>query len=167
MNGLLRLRRIFAAVIATLLIAACAVPTRQKDTFDDGMPRWQGLMLVKVTGPNPSSFSSSFELQGNATLGQLAFTNALGTILAKINWAPGSATLQTISTPQSFPDLATLTLHSAGAELPVDALFDWLQGKPTPSPGWTVDLSGQKEGRLSAHRSAPLPEVDLRIVLEK
>lgn len=163
----MRVGRIAAALVATFLIASCAVPMRQKATFDDGVPHWQGRLLVKVTGPNPSSFSSSFELQGNATTGQLAFTNALGTILARISWAPGSATLQTVSSPQTFPDMDALTLYAAGAELPVTQLFDWLQGRPTPSPGWAVDLSGQPEGRLSAHRNAPLPEVDMRIVLEK
>lgn len=133
---------------------------------DDGIPRWQGRLLVKVAEPNPSSFSSSFELQGTATTGQLAFTNALGTTLARIAWAPGSATLQTISSPQAFTDMDALTLYAAGAELPVAQLFDWLKGQPTPSPGWEVDLSAQPKGRISAHRKAPLPEVSLRIVLE-
>ena len=139
---------------------------RKTAALNDETPHRQGRLLVKVAGPNPSNFSSSFELQGNATAGQLAFTNALGTILARISWAPGSATLQTISIPQTFPDLDALTLYAAGAELPVAQLFDWLQGQATPSPGWEVDLSTRAEGRLSAHRSAPLPEVDLRIVLE-
>ncbi|MBC7918839.1 MAG: hypothetical protein H7Y28_13615 [Rhodoferax sp.] len=120
-----------------------------------------------MTGPSPSSFSSSFELQGNATTGQLAFTNTLGTILARIAWTPGSATLQTLSRPQTFPDMDALTLYAAGAELPVAQLFDWLQGQATPSPGWEVDLSAQAEGRISAHRNAPAPEVDLRIVLDR
>ncbi len=123
-------------------------------------------MLVKVAGPSPSNFSSSFELQGTATVGQLTFTNTLGTVLARISWAPGSATLQTTSSPQTFPDMDALTLYAAGAELPVGPLFDWLQGRPTPSDGWEVDLSGRAEGRLSAHRNTPLPNVDLRIVLE-
>jgi outer membrane lipoprotein LolB len=158
--------RTAAALIATFLIAGCAVPLRQSDKLDDLTPHWQGRLSVKVTGPNPSSFSSSFELQGNATAGQLAFTNTLGTILARISWAPGSATLQTISSPQTFPDMDALTLYAAGAELPLAQLFDWLQGQPTPSPGWEMDLSAQPQGRISAHRSAPLPNVDLRIVLE-
>jgi outer membrane lipoprotein LolB len=139
----------------------------QKDAFNVEIPRWQGRLLVKVSGPNPSSFSSSFELQGNATTGQLAFTNALGTTLGRIAWAPGSATLQTVSSPQTFADMDALTLYAAGAELPVARLFDWLGGQATPSPGWEVDLSAQPQGRVNAHRSTPLPEVDLRIVLEK
>lgn len=166
MSRAARICRFAAALIATFLIAACAAPARNTDTLSDGIPRWQGRLVVKVGGSEPSNFSSSFELQGNASTGQLAFTNALGTILARIAWAPGSATLQTVSTPQSFPDLDALTLHAAGAELPVAQLFDWLQGQATPSAGWEVDLSARTGGRISAHRSAPRPEVDLRIVLE-
>jgi len=162
-----RTGRLAALFTAIVFIAGCAFPARQTAVLDDATPRWQGRLLVKVAGPSPSSFSSSFELQGNADTGQLAFTNTLGTILARIAWAPGSATLQTISSPQTFPSLDALTLHAAGAELPVGNLFDWLRGQASTSPGWEVDLSAQNEGRISAHRSAPLPEVDLRIVLDR
>lgn len=161
-----RLAAMMAFAIAALLIAGCASPVKPANTFDTAIPQWQGRLLVKVAGSPPTSFSSSFELQGNAQAGQLAFTNPLGTILARIAWTPDAATLQTISSPQTFESLDALTLYAVGAELPVTHLFDWLQGQATPSPGWQVDLSSQPQGRLSAHRSTPRPEVDLRIVLE-
>ena len=47
------------------------------------------------------------------------------------------------------------------------SLFDWLAGRPTPVPGWQPDLSRQSEGRISARRTSPPPEADLRVVLER
>jgi len=52
--------------------------------------------------------------------------------------------------------------------LPIEALFDWLQGRATDVPGWAADLSTLAQGRLQAVRAAgELPRVELRILLQR
>jgi outer membrane lipoprotein LolB len=57
--------------------------------------------------------------------------------------------------------------RATGAAVPLKALFDWLDGVQTPVPGWEVDLSSIREGRLRAKRRDPAPEADLRVVLDR
>ena len=46
------------------------------------------------------------------------------------------------------------------------AIFNWLEGKNDPVSGWQTDLSGAQQGSLMARRTAPAPEVTLRIKLD-
>ncbi len=167
MTWLPRLGRCSIAVaLAIFFIAGCASPTRPQATFDTQVSQWQGRLLVKVASTPANSFSANFELRGNAQTGQLTFTTPLGTTLAHIEWTPESAVLQTGTGPQTFASLDALTRHATGAELPVAALFSWLQGDARPQSGWETQIDGLSQGRLRAQRRTPLPEVDLRIVLE-
>ena len=47
------------------------------------------------------------------------------------------------------------------------ALFDWLAGKATPIDGWQPDVAQVANGRVRAHRYAPPPQADLRVVFER
>lgn len=162
----MKLARIAAAWVL-LTLAGCASTLPAPAPSDAAAQRWQGRLLVKVADAPPSSFSSSFELQGTAQHGQLELTSPLGSILARIVWTPQTASLQTHAQPRNFANLDALTLEVVGAELPVAHLFDWLQGKATAAEGWDVDLSAQADGRILAHRKLPQPAVDLRIVLDR
>jgi outer membrane lipoprotein LolB len=62
--------------------------------------------------------------------------------------------------------MAHLTEEVTGAALPMDAMFDWLQGKNTHSLGWQADLSAMHQGTLAAKRLSPEPLVVLRIKLD-
>ena len=62
--------------------------------------------------------------------------------------------------------MAHLTEETTGAALPMDAMFDWLEGRPTLSPGWQADLSALNQGSLVAKRTSPEPFVILRIKLD-
>ena len=100
--------------------------------------------------------------------GSLLLTGPLGTTAARLQWAPGVATLVADGETRQFDSLAALAQQATGAELPVRALFDWLNGQATEVPGWTVDLSRLEQGRLQAARAeGVLPAVDLRIVLQR
>lgn len=154
------------APLLLAFLAGCA-STPPPPAPDASAPLWQGRLAVKVLGPQANSFASAFELQGNADQGQLELTSPLGSVLARIRWAPGSASLQTSGAPQQFANLDALTLQVVGTELPIAHLFDWLQGRPAAADGWQADLSAQESGRIVARRNSPLPEVDLRIALEK
>jgi outer membrane lipoprotein LolB len=43
-------------------------------------------------------------------------------------------------------------------------MFDWLRGRDTRADGWEADLSRHAQGRVSARRTLPLPEAQLRLI---
>ena len=128
---------------------------------------WIGRLSLQVQTEPPQSFSASFELDGNAREGQLQLSTPLGHALARARWNASEALLMTASERRSYPNVSDMLLAATGAALPLDALFDWLEGRPTQVPGWTPDLSHLAQGRLQARRSEPAPEVLLRIVLDR
>jgi outer membrane lipoprotein LolB len=123
-------------------------------------------MGVKVTEPQPQSFSANFELDGDATRGTLRLLTPLGTTLAAMQWRPGSATLTTAGEPRLFDSLAALTQSTLGFDLPVTALFDWLRGAPNPVPFWETDLTELSNGKLMARRIAPDMKAELKLLID-
>lgn len=148
------------------LLTACASPARLPPTTTPDTHEWQGRLSVNVQTSPPTSMSASFALQGQAQQGSLRLYSPLGTTLAALNWTANAAHLQQGNQQQRFDSLEALTEQATGAALPVTALFDWLQGTPSPVPGWQVDLSTLAQGALSARRHRPMPEVILRIKLD-
>jgi outer membrane lipoprotein LolB len=117
---------------------------------------------------NPSqSFAASFELRGNAQAGELTLATPIGSTLAVLEWAPGSATLRRDGEIQQFDSVEDLVTRATGAAIPLAALFDWLRGIETPASGWRPDLSQLGQGRLAALRLQPPPEADLRVVFQR
>jgi outer membrane lipoprotein LolB len=94
-------------------------------------------------------------------------TSPLGSILGIMRWSPTEAVLEQNGSIKRFASTDELLAQTTGAAVPVSALFDWLGGKNTPTPGWTADLSQQSNGRITAQRTNPLPSANLRIVLDK
>ena len=90
----------------------------------------------------------------------------LGNTVLAARWSPEQATLYSGSETRSYASIDALIEQSTGAALPVAALFDWLAGKNTQSNGWAADLTRQPEGRIQARRLQPLPQTELRIVLD-
>ena len=152
---------------ATFLIAGCASLTGEKATFPSET-QWNGRLALKVHSTPPQAFSADFELIGNPQTGSLVFYSPLGTTALQLQWAPGSATLTGGGETRQFASLAALAQQATGTELPLQVLFDWLQGRATGLPGWSVDLSALESGRLQAERlGAGLPRVELRIALQR
>ncbi|MEO6972377.1 MAG: lipoprotein insertase outer membrane protein LolB [Rhodoferax sp.] len=154
-------------VVTILFIAGCAAPIRATDQTNQNNAFWSGRLALTVDADQSQSFSAGFELKGNAGAGDLSLYNPLGSTLAILAWAPGSATLRSDNQTRSFDSLDDLVRHATGTVIPVAALFDWLQGINTPVPGWQADLSQLARGRLVARRSMPLPTAELRLALEK
>lgn len=154
-------------MVATFLIAGCAHRTGANAAFP-AEAQWNGRLALKVQSDPIQAFNADFELGGSPQNGLLVFFTPLGTTAARLQWAPGVATLVADGETRQFDSLAALAQQATGAELPVRALFDWLNGQATEVPGWTVDLSRLDQGRLQAARAAGvLPAVDLRIVLQR
>jgi outer membrane lipoprotein LolB len=159
------LRAWFAATLLVLLLAACATPPRP--VVPPGVQAWAGRLALTVEGQASQSFSAGFELKGAPEAGELRLFNPLGGTVAVLAWAPGSATLRSGGDTREFPSLDALAQEATGAPIPIAALFDWLDGRGTPVPGWEPDLSQVADGRLRARRTAPPPLADLRLAFER
>jgi outer membrane lipoprotein LolB len=154
-----------SAFLCVALLAGCAAPPRTP--APPGVQSWSGRLALSVEGQSSQSFSAGFELKGAPETGELTLTNPLGGTVALLSWAPGTATLRSNGNVRQFPSVEALAQEATGQELPLAALFDWLAGKPTPVPGWEVDVTQVAEGRLRARRTAPPPPADLRVVFER
>lgn len=174
-SGLPLARRRAAILLATLLIAGCASPTRVTAPQNADLATaqaWAGRISLQVQGtPDgvaPQSFSASFELSGQPDNGELTLISPLGNVLGVLRWVPGEAVLDPGNGKlQRFDSVEAFLAQNTGAAVPMTALFSWLQGDNAPVPGWTADLSRHSEGRIAARRDQPTPQADLRVVLER
>lgn len=160
---------------ATLFVAACAhkqgvtgINDTQKAS-ENGVLRtfWAGRIGLQVQSEPPQAFFAGFELKGRASSGELTLISPLGSILGIMRWSPTEAVLDQGGNVRRFASTDQLLLETTGAAVPVSALFDWLAGINTPTPGWKADLSQQPAGRISATRTDPAPPAELRIALDK
>ena len=162
-------------LFAILFIAACAYkkgPKALNDTEKEVKNSsvtafWTGRMSLQLQSEPPQAFYAGFELKGQADSGELTLISPLGSILGIMRWSPGVAILEQGSSTQRFASTDDLLARTTGAAVPISALFDWLVGKNTAAPGWEADLSRQADGRITAKRTAPAPQAELRIVLDK
>ena len=160
-------------LIATFLIASCAhkqgvtdVNDIQKEAKNGVLTTfWAGRIGLQVQSEPPQAFFAGFELRGQASSGELTLISPLGSILGIMRWSPTEAVLEQGSTTKRFASTDELLAQVTGAAVPISALFDWMAGIDTPTPGWVADLSKQPDGRISAKRTNPAPQADLRIVL--
>ena len=159
--------RVLASIWLLVLLTACATPT--PSLFVAQAPsdkQWQGRLSVTVQSDPPRNMSAGFSLDGDARQGELNLFSPLGTTLATLQWNPATTQWLQGSQQRRYDSMAHLTEETTGAALPMDAMFDWLQGKATPSPGWQADLSALNQGTLIARRLSPEPLVVLRIKLD-
>ncbi len=161
-------------LVATLLIAACAHKTgatglndTQNGTEGTAASFWAGRISLQLQSEPPQAFFAGFELTGRASSGQLSLISPLGTILGVMRWSPAEAVLEQGGVSKRFASTDELLAQTTGAAIPLPALFDWLRGVNTPAPGWNADLSQHSAGRISAKRTAPAPQAELRLVLDK
>lgn len=158
-------------LFATFLIAACAHKqgvSSQNDTKNGAaIGFWAGRISLQIQSEPVQAFFAGFELKGQADNGELTLISPLGSILGIMRWTSSEAVLEQNGSIRRFASTDELLAQTTGAAVPVSALFDWLSGINTPTPGWLADLSQQGNGRISAKRTAPAPQADLRIVLDK
>ena len=148
------MRAWWLALLMSALLVGCATPnrsTRPLSTEQANSPEWQGRISVQVQGDNPSSMSASFLLRGDAKNGELDLYSPLGTTLGALQWTPQLVQLSDGSQHQYFTSLAELTEKTTGAALPIDALFEWLQGRDAQvRPG---RQGREDEGRHQVHHA--------------
>ena len=165
----------FSLLFAAFLVASCA--HKQDPTGTNGTQNqaettvlvsfWSGRISLQVQSEPPQAFFAGFELKGQASGGELTLLSPMGNILGIMRWSPTDAVLEQGANSRRFSSTDDLLQQTTGAAVPVPALFDWLAGKNTPYPGWTADVSQRFRGLITAKRSDPAPQADLRIVLDK
>jgi outer membrane lipoprotein LolB len=159
--------RIGASIWLVVLLVACASPAPNRLIEQAASTKqWQGRISVTVQSEPPRNMNAGFSLEGNARQGELNLFSPLGTTLATLQWNPSSTQWVQGSQQRRYDSMAHLTEETTGAALPIDAVFDWLEGNATVSPGWQTDLSAIAEGTLVARRVSPEPRVVLRIKLD-
>ena len=162
-QGLEFLRRSLI-VHAIFLIAACS--SIKPPSPQPSPQHWEGRLALTVPGDalqSPQAYFAGFELDGGATQGRLNVLSPLGQILASLHWAPGLARMEKGSEVQTFASVPAMTEALLGQALPLQALFDWLEGRASPVNGWVVDVSARAEGKITAKRLQPPAE--LKVIL--
>jgi outer membrane lipoprotein LolB len=165
---LARLAFVFSCFFAAFFIAGCAQLPRAAAQDSLKSDLWTGRISLQVQSEPVQSFSASFELKGKAERGELSLISPLGNVLGVLRWSPGEAVLDSGNGKvQRFASVDELMAQATGAAVPLDALFAWLQGDNAAASGWSADLSRYKDGRISAKRALPVPQADLRVVLDQ
>jgi len=165
--------------LAAALLSGCATAPTSLPTGGDSLA---GRMTVRVDaapGSEARNVTATFDLQGSPQQGKLDLSTPLGTVLAQARWAPGKVALVTSQGERLFASLDELTREVLGESVPVNALFDWLQGRPWPGApstptaergfqqlGWVVSLARFDEGLISARRDQA-PVVTVRAKLDR
>jgi outer membrane lipoprotein LolB len=133
---------------------------------------WHGRLSVQVSpSENDSnsparSFSASFELTGTSEAGELIFLTPLGSTAATVQWNSTRAELVSAEGTRSFEGLGLLIQGLVGTDVPIPALFAWLDGRDLAVDGWQVDLTHFDQGKIAARRFSPPPQAQLHLVLE-
>ncbi len=169
------MKRCFAILVSGLIalffVTGCATNTRATSQIDQINNNWHGRLSIRVEAhpdapaSSPQSFSASFALTGTPNAGELTFLTPLGTTAAAIQWTPAQATLTTQGTVRRFSGLPPLIRDLLGADVPVQALFAWLNGDDLAADGWQVDLTNFAQGKITAQRRVA-PPAQLRLILE-
>ena len=156
---------------AIFLIAGCAMHTGPTGQLPLNSQLWHGRLAVRIesdqASTEPSSFSAGFELMGSPDTGALTIYTPIGTTAATLSWSPQSAVMRSNGDTRSFESLGALLKQAVGTDIPVVALFAWLDGDNLNAAGWNADLSQHANGRITARRTAPAPVTELRLVIDQ
>lgn len=156
-------RRHWCLMASTLFLAACATP---QSPVLPGESAWIGRLSLTVHSDPVQSVAAGFDLRGSPDSGTLLLTSPLGNAVARVEWSETVAEWRQGDQVIRKRNLEELTTELGGTALPVAALFAWLNGSALKVDGWHADLSRHGEGRITARRTHPLPNADLRLILQ-
>jgi outer membrane lipoprotein LolB len=169
--------RSFTAALLTLIaifsIAGCTLSTSAQRAIYATTASWSGRLLVRVQSDprlensQAQSVNSAFELHGGPDHGDLILLTPFGSTAATVTWRPGAATLNIRGQVRQFDNISELIENLLGTPVPVNALFKWLDGHDLAEQGWQVDLTEFQTGKIAANRTSPLPQAEIRVMLEQ
>lgn len=132
--------------------------------------------------PNPV-MNAQFDLSGNEHQGSLRLSTPLGTTLADARWSRQGVLLVTEQGLQHFDDLEAMSQAVFSQNVPLPALWHWLQGQPWPArpatalsdpregfsqDGWVIRTRQlASNGLLTAQHDGPPGQVILRLRLDR
>lgn len=136
-------------------------------------------VVVRADGVHERARQSvaRFELQsdGAGEYGRLTLASPVGAVVAQLQWSPDGAAVTDSSGDESrFDSFAAMMHETVGMRITARTLLGWMQpadgGGIMRRDGWTVDTTGYSAerggGRIRVHRSTPLPEIQLTLILE-
>ena len=148
------------------LIPGCAlIQPGRPPAATESVP-WRGRLSLVVASNPAQNLYAGFELSGGPLSGSLVLSGPLGSTVASLRWSPEAAFLTSQGETRRFNTLDELTTELTGSALPINALFEWLQGHAVAAENWEVDLSRLNDGRLMARRLQTEPQAELRLILE-
>jgi len=167
------------AVVCLCLLQGCAQPAHAptESTVVVAQRHWSGRLALHIAPSHTTSdwaeaqsFSAGFALTGTPEQGELLLFSPLGNTLARLHWLPGEAVLTQGEQQHRAVSLSALVHRLApewaGSELPIAALFGWLQGQSVEAAGWQADISSLPQGRLTVTRETPPQQATLRVILD-
>lgn len=151
------------ALASALLLQACSSPPVVP--ANSGSAAWTGRLALRVDTDPPVRLAADFELRGRPESGRLVLEGPLGQTLLELSWSGAGTLARTAEGEFRHASLDEALVAFTGVALPVTALFGWLEGRPIGVDGWETELERLAEGRLLARRNAPLPTLELRLLL--
>ncbi len=158
------MNRRMALLGAAVMLSGCA--SRSVVPANNGR-FWSGRLGLQVHSEPPQQWHALFELQGSVQTGELKLLSPMGHLLALLSWDEREAELERGNERQKAPTVQDLMQRLTRTAVPVQALFDWLEGRAMLHAGWEPDLGHLAQGRISARRVSPEPAALLRIVLDQ
>lgn len=186
-------RRLFLALAAASVLAACATPQRiaRNDEGDTAQTISRvGRFALRVQRPmeEPEAIQGGFAWQDDARTLVLDLANPLGATLARVEAGPDGAMLRESNGRETLAaDPDGLAARALGSPIPVAGLRDWLRGRVAAAPrgqvsardeqsrptafeqdGWDVRVSLYDEigpVRLQMSRAEPGRTIELRLVI--
>ena len=161
-----------AAGSAAQVLLGCSTTPSVNGTRDTQRNSWSGRLAIQIQASSPSdaneqSFSASFELDGSPASGSLHLYTPLGSSAARMTWSDSGARLEQGGQTRDATSLQALVRDTLGTDIPIAAMFAWLQGQPQNVDGWTVDLKCYADGYVTAVRNSPLPHTRLLLILDR
>ena len=174
LSKLSRLWRYSVITITLAIVTACTTPNQLKN-IEETMYFAGRLSLTEVSDShnpaqqNTQSWTAHFELAGTPEHGKLMLYTPVGTTVAKVVWQNKQAFVEPSNGIEYFSGLDEISSTYFHQDIPITALFDWLQGKPTQQDikGWEVDLTRADRGIIKAERLTPQPRVTLKAVVDE
>lgn len=109
---------------------------------------------------------ADFELEGDASKGELRLFGPFGGAIATLQWEPGQAVLIEGERRRVVRSIDWLIERVTGAALPVALIFDWLAGRPVRTDDWAVAPRSKPSDPLRATRLQPLPRIELTLAIK-